>query len=66
MYSLQQQYNLLPGQYAKEIASLSIIHHIRSFAVELASCLSKGISAARVAKNNPNDNKEIARILNDN
>lgn len=46
MRSLQQQYNLVPGQYAKEMASVSVLPHIKSIARELAGYAVKPISAA--------------------
>ena len=45
MLSLQQQYNLVPGSYAKEMASVSVLPHLKSIAVELATYLWKGVSA---------------------
>lgn len=45
MLSLQQQYNLVPGSYAKEMASVSVLPHLKSIAVELATYSWKGISA---------------------
>lgn len=46
MRSLQQQYNLVPGQYAKEMASVSVLPHLKSIAKELAGYAVKPISAA--------------------
>ncbi|MFT5728886.1 MAG: hypothetical protein ACI8PB_003047 [Desulforhopalus sp.] len=37
MRSLQEQYNLVPGQYAKEMASVSVLPHLKSIAKELAT-----------------------------
>ncbi len=45
MYSLQQQYNLVPGNYAKEMAAFSVLPHLKSIAVELATSSWKGVSA---------------------
>lgn len=52
MYTLQQQYNLLPGQYAEEMATLSVFPHLKSMTMEVAACLSKAVSAARGANRN--------------
>ncbi|MBM9604546.1 hypothetical protein [Desulfopila inferna] len=41
--SLQQQYNLVPGNYAKEMAS--VWPHLKSIAAELATSSWKGVSA---------------------
>jgi hypothetical protein len=45
MLSLQQQYNLVPGSYAREMASVSVLPHLKSIAVDLATYSWKGISA---------------------
>jgi hypothetical protein len=45
MYSLQQQYNLVPGNYAKEMAALSVLPHLKSITVELATSSWKGVSS---------------------
>ena len=41
--SLQEQYNLVPGNYAKEMASLSIVPHLKSMAVEISGIVSKSL-----------------------
>ncbi len=43
--SLQQQYNLIPGNYSKEMASVSVLPHLKSIAVELVTYSRKGVSA---------------------
>jgi hypothetical protein len=45
MLSLQQQYNLVPGNYAKEMASVTVLPHLKSIAMELATYSWRGISA---------------------
>lgn len=45
MRSLQEQYNLVPGQYAKEMASVSVLPHLKSIAKELATYFIKPSSA---------------------
>jgi|GEM_PF-5003962 len=45
MYSLQQQYNLVPDNYAKEILSVSALPHLKSIAVDLGTYSWKGVSA---------------------
>ena len=45
MLSLQQQYNLVPGTYAKEMASVSVLPHLKSIVVELATYARNGMSA---------------------
>ncbi|SHI14585.1 hypothetical protein SAMN02745124_04359 [Desulfofustis glycolicus DSM 9705] len=45
MLSLQQQYNLVPGRYAKEMASVSVLPHLKSMVVDLATYSWKGVSA---------------------
>ena len=45
MYSLQQQYNLVPGNYAKEMASVTVVPHLKSIAAELATYAWNGVSA---------------------
>lgn len=45
MLSLQQQYNLVPGNYAKEMASVSVLPHLKSIAVELGTYAWNGMSA---------------------
>jgi hypothetical protein len=37
MRSIQEQYNLVPGQYAKEMASVSVLPHLKSIAKELVT-----------------------------
>lgn len=39
MYTIQQQYNVVPGQYAKEMAA--VLPHLKSIAKELASYIVK-------------------------
>ena len=41
--SLQEQYNLVPGNYAKEMASLSIVPHLKSMAAEISDIVSKSL-----------------------
>ena len=41
--SLQEQYNLVPGNYAKEMASLSIVPHLKSMAAEISGIVSKSL-----------------------
>jgi len=50
MRSIQQQYNVVPGQYAKEMASVSVLPHLKSIARELAGYAVKPISAALGSK----------------
>ncbi|MEE4240381.1 MAG: hypothetical protein V2I36_02875 [Desulfopila sp.] len=45
MYSIQQQYNLVPGNYAKEMASVSVLPHLKSISADLVSSTRKGASA---------------------
>jgi hypothetical protein len=45
MYTLQQQYNLVPGNYAKEMASFSVLPHLKSMTVIVATYSWKGVSA---------------------
>ncbi len=45
MLSLQQQYNLVPGTYAKEMASVRVLPHLKSIAVELGTYAWRGMSA---------------------
>lgn len=55
MLSIQEQYNLVPGNYAKEMANLSVLPHIKSMAVDTAKGLNKTISrlAARAMHRRP-------------
>jgi len=50
MRSLQEQYNLVPGQYAKEMASVSVLPHLKSIAVELFTYFIKPSSTVCDAK----------------
>lgn len=59
MYTLQQQYNLLPGQYAQEMATLSVLPHIRSIIKDLATYLSKAVTAAGIGKDNQEDSSKF-------
>jgi hypothetical protein len=43
MYSIQQQYNLIPGNYAKEMAAVSVWPHLKSIAVDISTYLWRGI-----------------------
>ena len=42
--SLREQYNLVPGNYAKEMASLSVLPHLKSMTAEVAAMVSNSIS----------------------
>ena len=42
--SLQEQYNMVPGNYAKEMASLSIVPHLKSMAAEISDIVSKSFN----------------------
>ncbi len=41
MATLQQQYNLVPNQYVKEMNSVSVLPHLKSMANELVAGLGK-------------------------
>lgn len=64
MYSLQQQYNLVPDYYAKEILSVSALPHLKSIAVELGAYSWKGVSAVlqggrRLLRTKPGSSKKF-------
>jgi hypothetical protein len=50
MRSIQEQYNVVPGQYAKEMASVSVLPHLKSIAKQLAGYAVRPISAALGSK----------------
>ncbi|MFT5702111.1 MAG: hypothetical protein ACI8ZB_005019 [Desulforhopalus sp.] len=50
MYTIQQQYNVVPGQYAKEMAA--VLPHLKSIVIELVTYLMKPIKAVFRTKNN--------------
>ena len=50
MTRLQQQYNLVPNQYAKEMNSVSVFPHLKSMASELVAGLGKVRTGKRVRK----------------
>lgn len=41
MPTLQQQYNLVPNQYDKEMKSVSVLPHLKSMATDLVAGLGK-------------------------
>lgn len=43
--TLQEQYNLVPGNYAKEMASISIWPHLKSMVAEIADLVGKKVDA---------------------
>lgn len=45
--TLQEQYNLVPGNYAKEMASLSVWPHLKSMAAEVAEIVEKKVENFR-------------------
>ena len=57
MYTIQQQYNVVPGQYAKEMAA--VLSHLKNIVMELATYIVKPIVVAFGAKNNPADHQKI-------
>lgn len=59
MRSIQEQYNVVPGQYAKEMASVSVIPHLKSIAVELVGYLIKPSSSVSDAKNKSTGHQDI-------
>lgn len=50
MRSIQEQYNVVPGQYAKEMASISLLPHLKSMAKEMVSYFIRPSSTACDAK----------------
>ena len=68
MYSIQQQYNLVPGNYAKEMAAVSVWPHLKSMAVELATGLWKGAAALlqgvrRILRRKPTQRRNTKRLI---
>ena len=45
MISIQEQYNLVTGNYAKEITNLRVLPHIKGMAVEIATGMNRTISS---------------------
>ena len=41
--TIQEQYNLVPGNYAKEMASVSIVPHLKSMVAEISDIVSKSL-----------------------
>lgn len=58
MYSLQQQYNLVPGNYAKEMASVSVFPHVKSMAMDMGMGLRKTISHLATRAGHSNRKKQ--------
>lgn len=50
MRSIQEQYNYVPAQYAKEMASVSVMPHLKSMAKEMASYFMRPSSSVSDAK----------------
>ena len=50
MTRLQQQYNLVPNQYAKEMKSVSLLPHLKSMATEVMEGLGKVRNGRRSRK----------------
>ncbi|WP_163338544.1 hypothetical protein [Desulfopila sp. IMCC35008] len=45
--TLQEQYNLVPGNYAKEMASISVWPHLKSMVAEVAELVGKQVANLR-------------------
>lgn len=45
--SIQQQYNLVPGQYSKEMASVKMMAHLKGMVKDLARALGRGLSTKK-------------------
>lgn len=50
MLPIQQQYNQVPNQYAKEMRSVSVLPHLKSIVTDIVADLGKVISLSRVRK----------------
>ena len=47
MYSIQQQYNVVPGQYAKEMAAVTVFPHLKGMARDVAGVVSRAMAVVR-------------------